>query len=320
VQIHGQAIRFGLHSGQQYAAFTDCLALWRRAEDLGYDWVSIFDHFRPPLGGPDGPCFEGTTALAALAASTNRVRCGLLVAAVTWRHPALLAAVAATLDHVSGGRLEFGIGAAGPDLGYAQYGIPFPADRSRLDMLDEACHVLRSLWTLPSTTFDGQHYQLTDARLEPKPLQARLPLIVGGEGERRMLRIVAEHADIWNTLAADPVTYHRKLDALARHCADVGRDPAQIRKSVTFRAVLAATDEQARRRADEVFLAVPRDSPDRAEYLVTGTPDQCTGRLLEYAALGVSDFLLAVRPPLDYLTVELFARHVVPAVRAALSR
>ncbi|MBI0378298.1 LLM class flavin-dependent oxidoreductase, partial [Streptomyces albiflaviniger] len=198
MRIHGDAVRVGVHSGQQYPAFAEALELWQTAEELGYDWGSLFDHFRPPMGGPAGPCFEGMSLLAALAARTSRIRCAVLVSAVTWRHPALAAATAATIDHVSDGRLEFGMGAAGADLAYDQYGIDFPGAGTRLDMLDEACQVLRALWTGGPATFAGKHFRLEEARLAPRPLQRRLPLVIGGEGERRMLRIVAEHADIWN--------------------------------------------------------------------------------------------------------------------------
>ncbi|MDO0928878.1 TIGR03560 family F420-dependent LLM class oxidoreductase [Streptomyces sp. TG1A-8] len=316
MQIHADTVRVGIHSGQQYRTFEEALGLWQRAERLGFDWVSLFDHFRPPLGGPAGPCLDGLSLLSALAARTTRIRCAVLVSAVTWRHPALAAAAAATVDHVSGGRLEFGIGAAGPDLAYEQYGIPFPSAGTRLDMLDEACHVLRGLWSAPSTSFEGKHFRLTDAHLEPKPVQRHLPLVIGGEGERRMLRIVAEHADIWNTLAGTPDHYQRKLTSLRRHCAEVGRDPDDIRKSVTFRAVLGSSPQEAEQRARELRHRIGADSPVWSEYVVIGTPEQCVERLRPYLDLGVRDFLLGARPPVDWHTCELFARHVAPALRA----
>ena len=315
--VHGGALRFGVHSGQQYQDFDTCLELWQRVEELGYDWVSLFDHFRPPMGGPDGPCFEGTTLLAALAARTRRIRCALLVSAVTWRHPAQAAAIAATLDHVSRGRLEFGVGAGGADLAYEQYGIPFPPAADRVEMLDEAIRVLRGLWTQERTDFQGRHFVLRSATLAPKPLQARLPLVVGGEGKRRMLRVVAEHADIWNTLAGDPAQYRDKLAALHRHCAEVGRDPATIRQSVTFRAVLGDDPAEVAERRRELARTYPPDSPIWPEFLVFGTPEECAERLWEYRRMGVGDFLLGARPPVDWRTVELFAQRVIPALRTA---
>ncbi|WP_405411856.1 LLM class flavin-dependent oxidoreductase [Streptomyces decoyicus] len=316
MQIHGDGVRVGVHSGQQYTTFAEALGLWQRAEELGYDWVSLFDHFRPPLGGPSGPCFEGMSLLSALAARTSRIRCAVLVSAVTWRHPALAAAIAATIDHVSDGRLEFGMGAAGEDLAYGQYGIPFPGAGTRLDMLDEACRVVRGLWTGGAVTFEGKHFQLRDAHLEPRPLQSRLPMVIGGEGERRMLRIVAEHADIWNTLAGTPDGYRRKLTKLAEHATVVGRDPGTIRKSVTFRAVLAETEQEALERKEQLLRRLGADSPVWPEYLVFGTPEQCVERLRPYLDLGVRDFLLGARPPVDEQTLDLFARQVAPVLRA----
>ncbi|ARF53267.1 LLM class flavin-dependent oxidoreductase [Streptomyces gilvosporeus] len=315
MQIHGPALRFGIHSGQQYASFQECLGLWQRGEALGYDWISLFDHARPPLGGPDGPCLEGPTLLAALAARTSTIRCALLVSTLTWRHPAQAAAIAATIDHISGGRLEFGIGAGGPDLGYRQYGIPFPNRTERLEMLTEGCHILRSLWTRERTDFTGRHYRLQGACLQPKPLQRRLPLVIGGADPRHTLRIVAEHADIWNALAGTLESYRHRCAALAEHCAAVGRNPADIRKSITFRALLAEDSRALHDRRQAWERRHPPTSPDRREFLVLGTPEQCVERLLPYLRLGVGDFLLGARPPVDWHTVELFARQVVPALR-----
>jgi alkanesulfonate monooxygenase SsuD/methylene tetrahydromethanopterin reductase-like flavin-dependent oxidoreductase (luciferase family) len=316
MQVQDDAVRCGIHSGQQYRSFEDCLRLWERAEELGYDWISLFDHLRPRLGGQDGPCFEGTTLLSALAARTKRIRCAMLVSAVTWRHPAIVAAAAATIDHVSGGRLEFGFGAAAEDFAYGEYGIPFPPLTTRLEMLNEACRIVRCLWTGKSTSFSGKHFHLSDAHLEPKPLQQRLPLIIGGGGEHRTLRLVAEHADIWNTLAADVDAYSRKCDALTELCRVAGRPSRDVRRSITFRAVLAEDRSQVPSRTAERMRLVPEGSSDRAEYLVFGTAEQCVEALMPYVRLGVKDFLLAVRPPLDWPTIELFASKVAPALRA----
>jgi F420-dependent oxidoreductase-like protein len=315
VQIHGEAIRFGIHSGQQYTDFDQCLELWQRSEELGYDWVSNFDHFRP-MDHPTGPCFEGTTLLAALAARTSHVRCGMLVLGVAYRHPAVVANIAATIDHLSGGRLELGVGAGANDIGQDQYGIPFPRVGVRMDMLDEACRVMRSLWTQETTTFEGRHYRLKDARMEPKPVQEHLPLVIGGAGERRTLRIVAEHADVWNTVAGDLDAYRHKLKVLAAHCADVGRDSADIRKSVMFRVVLAGNERKAEERLGELLGNVPSDSPMRQGWLTVGTPEQCVEHLRPYVDLGVGDFLFGIRSPVDWQTIELVAQQVAPALRA----
>ena len=175
----GSELRFGIHTGQQYTSFPEYLELWQAAEALGLEWASLFDHFLPIQTDPNGPCFEGMTLLAAMAAHTERIRCGMIVLGVTYRHPAVLANEAATIDHVSGGRLELGLGAAWYELEHDQYGIPFPRIGERMDMLDEACRVVKSLWTQEHTTFEGRHYRLRDARCEPKPLQRPLPLWIG---------------------------------------------------------------------------------------------------------------------------------------------
>lgn len=314
MHLHRDTIRFGIHSGQQYGSFDEALALWRTAESLGADWVSVFDHFRP-MDRPLGPCLEGPTLLAALAARTPRVRCAILVAGVPYRHPGILASIAATLDHVSGGRLELGLGAGGPDLAQQQFGLPFPPVGERMDMLEETCTVLRRLWTEESVTFRGRHFQLEDARLEPRPLQSRVPIVIGGGGEQRTLRIAARHADVWNTVPASPDGYRHKLDVLRGHCADLGRDPAEIRKSILFRAVLAPTETEAYARLDEMTGHAPADSPLRQGWLVVGTPEQCLDRLIPYAEMGVRDFLLGARAPVDWETVELAAGPVAEGLR-----
>jgi F420-dependent oxidoreductase-like protein len=319
VQIHAGELRFGVHSGQQYTDFPGYLDLWRTAEGAGLDWASVFDHFMPIQADPTGPCFEGLTLLAAMAAHTERLRCGVIVLGVTYRHPAVLAKMAATIDHISGGRLELGVGAAWYELEHGQYGIPFPRIGVRMDMLDETARILRSLWTQERTTFAGEHFRLTDAMAEPKPLQERLPLWVGGSGERRTLRIVAEHADGWNTFLTDRETYAHKLDVLARHCADVGRDPEDIRKQVVFRAVLGETGAEAEDNLRE--LASTRGvAPDALrEGMIVGTPELCAERCEVAREQGAGDFLLQARPPADKRTIELFARDVAGALRASVA-
>jgi alkanesulfonate monooxygenase SsuD/methylene tetrahydromethanopterin reductase-like flavin-dependent oxidoreductase (luciferase family) len=241
----------------------------------------------------------------------------MLVLGVTYRHPAVVAKMAATIDHVSGGRLELGMGAAWFELEHDQYGIPFPRIGVRMDMLDEACRIVRSLWTQETTTFEGKHFRLKDARLEPKPVQEHLPLVIGGAGERRTLRIVAEHGDIWNTFYGDENEYRHKLGVLASHCADVGRDAADVRKSLTFRAVLDEDEQAARERARELYGDPP---PERLrKMMVVGTPEQCVEHLRAYAELGVGDFLLGALAPVDWPTIELVAKSVAPALKAAVA-
>lgn len=316
MQIFEGQIRFGIHSGQQHTSLADYVNLWRRAEDLGYDWASVFDHFLPIFSDPEGPCFDGLTLLSAMAAHTSRIRCGVLVVGVTYRHPTVLANIATTIDHVSGGRLELGVGAAWYELEHTQYGIDFPPIGRRVRMLDEAISIVRSLWTEQRTTFDGRYYSVTDALCEPKPLQQpHPPLWVGGQGEKLTLRVVAERADGWNTFLMPLDDYKRKLDVLASHCDAVGRDLADIRKSLVVQAFVRTDADDVRTGAERMAA---RFGPDAAQRAVVGTPEQVAERLRPYVEAGVGDFLVGARPPgRDVESLELMAQEVAPRLRSA---
>lgn len=311
-------VRFSLHSGQQYATYQEVEALWMRAESLGFDSISLFDHLRPPLGGSAGPCFEATSLLSALGARTTRIRCRLMVASVPWRHPCLLATQATTIDHVCGGRLDLGLGAGSADLAHQQYGIPLPPIATRIEMLDEACSIIRRLWQEDAVDFDGRHFVLQGAYVSPKPVQARVPLIVGG-GHPGVLRVVARHADIWNTLLSSEETYRRRCALVDDACRVAGRRPDQIRRSVTFRAVLAESERAAHDRANALAEHLSVDAAYWEEYLLFGTSERCVERLQPLLALGVREFVLGARPPIDWETVERFAEQVLPMVRASVA-
>jgi F420-dependent oxidoreductase-like protein len=321
MQIFAGQVRFGIHAGPQNTTYDDYLALWRKAEELGYDWASVFDHFLPIQADPSGPCLEGLSLLSALAAQTSRIRCGILVVGNTYRHPAVVANMAATIDHVSRGRLELGMGAAWFELEHRQYGIPFPSTGRRIRMLGEAVKIIKSLWTQERTTFQGRYYTLTDAFCQPKPVQQpHIPLWVGGQGERFTLRVVAESADGWNTFLMPLEAYRHKLAVLAEHCREVGRDPEDIRKSLVFSAILRPSEAEARERAQRLASAMGTTLEALQGRFIIGTPEQCIERLLPYVHLGVGDFLLGARAPADLPTLELVAREVAPAVKAEGSR
>jgi F420-dependent oxidoreductase-like protein len=317
MQLFDGQIRFGIHAGPQHTTYADYRDLWRTAEDLGYDWVSVFDHFIPIQSNPEGPCFEGLTLLSAMAAQTTRVRCGILVVGNTYRHPALLANIAATIDHVSGGRLELGVGAGWWEMEHEEYGIPLPPIGRRIRMLGETLPILKSLWTEPRTTFEGRYYQLSNALCEPKPVQKpSIPLWVGGAGEKLTLRTVAESADGWNTFFMPIPEYQHKLDVLAGHCRAVNRNPADIRKSLVVQAVVAKTQAEIDERLAR--LSQGRNvSPEvmRARAMV-GTPEQCVEQLRPYVEMGVGDFIIGARAPVDHSTLELVATEIAPKVRA----
>jgi alkanesulfonate monooxygenase SsuD/methylene tetrahydromethanopterin reductase-like flavin-dependent oxidoreductase (luciferase family) len=174
--------------------------------------------------------------LGAMAEATARVRIGCMVTGNTYRHPAVLAKMAATVDHLSGGRLEFGLGAAWAGLEHTMFDLEFGTAGHRIARLEEACRMLRLLWTDERSDFDGRYYRLANAIANPKPVhKPYAPIWIGGSGERKTLRVVAQHADVWNAGGGDPAEVARLSGVLDRHCADVGRDPAEIRRSVQFR-------------------------------------------------------------------------------------
>ena len=222
----------GIKLSPQNCTIDELRTVWRIADEAGFDHLWAFDHLNPIFADAAGDVFEGMTLLAAMAEVTSRVRVGLMVAGNTYRHPVVLAKMATTIDHLSGGRLEFGLGASGAEAEHTMLGIPFHTPGERIRRLGEALTVCRKLWTEEPASFDGRYYTLTDAIANPKPVQRPYPPIwIGGAGEKLTLRVVAEHADVWNVIGSvEEVT--RKASVLDQHCADVHRDPAEIKRSV----------------------------------------------------------------------------------------
>jgi F420-dependent oxidoreductase-like protein len=223
-------MRFAFKTSPQHTSWDAMLSMWRAADDIElYESGWTFDHFYPITDDHNGPCMEGWITLTALAQATRRLRMGTLVTGIHYRHPAVLANMVATLDIVSGGRLELGIGAGWNTEESGAYGIELGTPRERSDRLEEACEVITSLLTQETTDFAGKFYQLTAARCEPKPLQRpRPPICIGGSGEKRTLRTAARFAQHWNFLGGTPEQFSHKRDVLYQHCADLGRNPAEI--------------------------------------------------------------------------------------------
>lgn len=222
----------------------EVVSLVEHLDSTGWDSVYLCDHFiRADANGwsTEGAMLEGWTALAALAGITRRVRLGTLVLGNTYRHPAVVANMAATMDHVSGGRFVLGLGAGWQENEHTAYGIDLPPPGHRLDQLDEACAVISSLLTEPRTTFHGEYYGLFDAVCEPKPLQSKLPLLIGGGGERRTLRVAAKYADEWHAWAT-PAQFRHKCNVLDRYCEELGRDPARIRRATGADVTIGRAD------------------------------------------------------------------------------
>jgi F420-dependent oxidoreductase-like protein len=227
---YDQTMRFAFKTSPQHTTWADMLAVWREADQIElYESGWTFDHFYPIRGDVTGSCLEGWVTLTALAQATTRLRLGNLVSGIHYRHPAVLANMAATLDIISGGRLELGIGAGWNEVESGAYGMELGTPAQRSDRFEEACEVIVGLLTRETTTFDGQYYQLTEARCDPKPLQTpSIPICIGGGGEKRTLRTAARFAQHWNFAGGTPEEFAHKREVLHQHCADVGRDPAEI--------------------------------------------------------------------------------------------
>lgn len=213
--------------------FETIVGIATTAEEHGFDSVWVMDHlYQIEMVGPkEDPMLEGYTLLAALAARTRRVSLGTMVTGITYRNPALLAKIVTTLDVISSGRAILGIGAAWNEQEHAGYGFDFPPVKERMDRLEEALQIIRAMFTEPAPTFEGRHYRVQQVLNNPRPIRGRIPVLIGGGGEKRTLRLVAQYGDACN-LFGDPDAVRSKLDVLERHCADVGRDPAEITKTV----------------------------------------------------------------------------------------
>jgi F420-dependent oxidoreductase-like protein len=266
-------VRVGIETSQHRVEWPELVARVRFAEDAGFDGAWVFDHFKPLYGQGPGPCLEGWTVLAGLAAATTRIRLGTLVTGVTYRHPSLLAAEAVTVDHISSGRLELGLGAAWFEEEHRQLGFSFPSARERVERLEEAVEVVRRLLTGDDVGFDGRHYRLSGATYRPRPVQRpHPPLWIGGSGERRMLPLVGRVADAWHSFAPPP-TLSRKWAVVAESAEAAGRDPATIVRSTNLS--LSEPWDEVRRRADGCRAA-------GISYLVCSWPTEGLARVEQF--------------------------------------
>jgi F420-dependent oxidoreductase-like protein len=272
--------------------FEHVAALATTAEEAGFDSVWVMDHFYqlPPLGGPDQPMLEAYTLLGALAARTRRVQLGTLVTGVTYRNPAILAKIVTTLDIISRGRAILGIGAAWYDVEHQGLGVDFPADRVRLDMLEEAVQVCRAMFTGDDVSFSGGHYRLDHARNVPRPVQASGPqIMIGGGGEKRTLRLVARYADKCN-VTGDVATLARKISVLRRHCADVGRDPAEV--AVTWMTPLILTTSAENTAEIRQMLAAAASAEETAGFTV-GQPHEIPDLVADHIEAGADEVIFS---------------------------
>jgi F420-dependent oxidoreductase-like protein len=285
-------LRFGVQTPPQNMPYKDIVDVWKQADDLGYDSLFAFDHFMPIFGDITKPCFEGWTLLAALAAQTSRARVGLLVTGNSYRHPAVVAKMAATVDHASNGRLILGIGAGWFEPDHTQYGIPFYTAGRRARRLAESVQVIKLLLTQPKSNFNGKYYQLTDALCEPKGIQQpHPPILIGGVGPKLLQPTAARYADIWHLFVqnGNPEEARKLCTNFDALCRKVGRDPAAVEKATSL----------------------------RAEELATSSAQDMRAHIQKLVDAGIHHFILGLSPPFDRELLRRFAKEVIPAARGA---
>ena len=313
------SISLGVHVGQQNMAMNEMRALWRKLDGAGVDWISAWDHFyeAPPKGGTE-PHFEALATLGALAAETEHARIGCLVFYVGYRNPALLAKAATTLDHITGGRFELGIGAGWHVWEASAYGYPFPDIGTRLDMLEEAAQIIRSMLTKERTTFSGLHYQVDNASCLPRPVQERLPIWIGGVGEKRTLKIVADHADGWNAAYLSPEEFARVNEVLNHWCEDEARDPATLKRAANVMFNLGLDEQDLARQRERLAEDWGELAERTSEGALLCTPDRAVERVLEYVQAGADEVNIALRAPWHEEALDAYLTDVMPRVRAEL--
>ncbi len=295
----GKKFELGVHTGQQDVSLEELRNLWRHCDAAGVGLISIWDHFyeSPPRDG-SGVCYESTALLGTLAADTSRARIACLVFGVTYRNPGMLAKSMTTVDHLSNGRLTVGVGAGWHVPEHEGYGFELPAAKERLDRVSEGVRVLRAMFTSDAANFEGNYYHLKNARNVPQPVQARIPIIVGGGGEQRTTAIAARWADGTNQGYMPPEAYKHKNEVLDQWCEKFGRDPATLERSIILHFYMSSTGKS------------PGAQPDGGLH---GSAQQVVDRLGQYKEAGAERVSLAIRPPVDWEALQTFIDKVMPA-------
>lgn len=310
------SLALGVHVGQQNMSMDKMRALWRKLDAAKVDWISTWDHFyeAPPAGGTIDH-FEAMTTLGALAADTSHARLGCLVFYVGYRNPASIAKAAVTLDHISGGRFELGLGAGWHEQEATAYGYNFPGVGVRLDMLDEAATIIRSLLTKERTTFHGKHYRVENASNVPAPLQDRLPIWIGGLGEKKTLRLVAKHADGWNAAYTTAEHYSHLSKVLDQWCEKQDRDPATIKRSVNLAFNMGITDAEVAKERENLAAAWGPVAKRIEGGALLCTPAEAVDRIKQYEDAGADLVNIALRAPWHQEALDAYIEEVMPALR-----
>ena len=288
------------------------------AEERGFDSFWVMDHFHQlqMVGMPSEPMLEGWTTISSLIGVTNKIKLGTLVSGIIYRHPSILAKIAATLDVLSNGRLFMGIGAGWNEEEALAYGIAstFPSVRERLDRLEEAIQIIRKMWTdEPTATFVGKYYQIKNAYCNPKPIQRPSPpILVGGAGEKRTLEIVAKYADACNLIGSSE-TVKRKLDVLKEHCKKVGRDYDLILKTKLGGILIEKSQEEAKEKAKQIFKGMPEQQIK--EYLIYGTVETVQTQVEKLEEVGIQYFIVYLDPSDQYNQLETFSDSIIKKMK-----
>jgi F420-dependent oxidoreductase-like protein len=302
--------------------------LWRRiiraTEDSGFESLWRSDHFFSLSGPTDRNALETFVSFVMVAEESERIRFGPLVCSMTFRHPSLLARMAAQVDVLSGGRFILGMGAGWNVPEHEAFGLPFPPLKERMDRLEESVQVVQALWGEGPASFDGAHYQLREANCYPKPVQSPLPVLIGGRGERRTLRMVARYANEWNVVGVDIDEYRRLAGVLEQHCADAGRDPSEIRHTQMSAPIIGRDDAELRAhfaRVAEKIPAMARGDADevmagmKARGWLVGSPAEIVDELGRREEAGVTRTMLQHHANDDFGTIELLASEVLPQIQ-----
>ena len=302
-------LRVGVSVRPQHTNYKKMRQTWQEAEELGADAVFIWDHFFPLFGDPNGTHFECWTLLAALAEVTERVQIGALVACNSYRNPNLHADMARTIDHISGGRAVLGIGAAWFEAEHDAYGFRFPPLKERFERLEDALRIARAMFTEERATVEGTHHSVHGALNNPRPLRGDIPILIGGSGERKTLRFVAQYADACN-LFGDVERVQHLLGVLDRHCEDVGRVPSEITRTRMTGVLIGATHEDAeRKKAAAADAGVPQE---RLDGMLLGDPDSIAEQAQAYADIGIEGLTITLPDTDDLETIALVGRTLAP--------
>lgn len=304
-----ERVKFGVQVLQAMPDYSTLKQVVLECERVGFDSVWVYDHLQFTYG----PTFESWTILSALAEATHKIRIGTLVTCNAFRYPSLLAKIAATVDVISNGRLNFGIGAGWHEAEAVAYGIPFPRGGVRVEMLDEALSIVRKLWNEDKVTFKGKYYSVNDAVSIPKPIQKPYPPILVGGGGDKMLRVIAKHANAWDCGFESLEDCKKEIERLEAACREVGRDRKEIENTFQSRIIIAETEEDALKRTDQ-WCEERKGKPDDPDwkFAIKGSPENCTKVMKDYVDAGVTHFMLLFADVASLKPLQLFAKKVIP--------